>query len=154
MTIKLHINQCDHLTRTFISELTNHAQVELKRVNYDPEKGLAEIPLVLYPIVGGRSLLKVGEYKRNYDKPIQSRIIIKNIKDAEITKSALCEDIEKITLLFGFTIEDNSVYFGSVEEATGETCYGVTFFGDNLILELEDIEENKITEQGKQGDWR
>jgi hypothetical protein len=152
MKIKLHINQSDYLTSSYISELTNHGRIELNRINYDPEEELANILLVRYPIVSGRNLMQLGEYQRDYENPIQTSIIIKGIQTAEISKSDKCDDIKEITLILGLSIKGKEIYFGSAEEATGEHCYGASFWGDNLILELEDIKEDISTEQNAQPD--
>jgi hypothetical protein len=138
MNIKLHIDRSDHLTNLYISELTNHARVGIEKIQYDPEKELAIIPLTRYRVVGGRKLLCLGEYQRD-NTPIQSSAIIRNIKKAEITRADTCADIQEITLIFGITIKTGEISFGSAEEATGRHCFGATFFGDSLILEIEDI---------------
>jgi len=141
MNIKLQINKTDHLTKSYISELTNHATVDLENINYDPGKELAVIPFTRYRVVGGRKLLKLGEYQRDYNTPIQSRAVIRNIHNAEMEKADTCGDIKEITLIFGINIKESEIFFGSAEEASGKHCYGVSFFGDNLVLELEDIEK-------------
>ncbi len=133
MNIKLHIDKTDHLTNSYISELTNHAKVDLQKIDYDPEKELAVIPLTRYRVVSGRKLLKLGEYQRDYNTPIQSRAVIRNIQNAEIEKADTCKDIKEITLIFGINIKQKEIFFGSAEEASGKHCYGASFFGDNLI---------------------
>ena len=140
MNIKLHIDQSDHLTNRYISELTNHARVDLEKMNYDPKNKLAVIPLTRYRVVSVRKLLRFFEHQRDYNNPIQSRVIIRNIQNAEMEKADTCNDIKEITLIFGINIKKNEIFFGSAEEASGKHCYGASFFGDNLILELEDIE--------------
>lgn len=140
MNIKLHINQSDYLTNAYISEFTNHAIVEFEKINYDVNNKLAIIPLTRYRIEGGKKMLGLGEYPRNYNTPIQSSAIIRNIENAEFTKADNCEDVKEITLIFGITINNNKIYFSSAEEASGKVCYESSFFGSNLILELEDIE--------------
>lgn len=138
MNIKLRIDQSDHLTNSYISELTNHARVDIGKIQYEPEKELAVIPLTRYRVVSGRRLLGLGEYQRD-DSPIRSRAIIRNIKKAEINKSDMCNGLEEITLIFGITIKMNEISFGSAEEATGRHCFNAAFLGESLILEIEDI---------------
>lgn len=128
MYIKLRIDPSDHLTTSYISELTNHARVEMGKIQYEPEKELALIPLTRYRVVSGRRLLGVGDYQRD-DSPIQSRAIIRNIKKAEIIRSDTCADIQEITLIFGMSIKTGEISFGSAEEAAGRHCFGATFFG-------------------------
>ncbi len=138
MKIKLSIGQSDYLTSSYISELTNHAKVNLEEIIYDPEKELAEIQLTRYQVVDGKNLLGLGEYQRDYDSPIKSKAIIKNIERADIKKAAQCDDIKEITLIFGITFKRNEIYLGSAEEATGQHCFDASFFGDKLIIEIED----------------
>ncbi len=138
MKIKLQIEQSDHLTNLYISELTNHARVDIGKIQYEPEKELAVIPLTRYRVVSGRRLLGLGEYQRD-DSPIRSSAIIRNIKKAEINKSEMCDGLKEITLIFGITIKKNEISFGSAEEATGRHCFSAVFLGESLILEIEDV---------------
>jgi len=138
MNIKLHIDPSDHLTNSHVSELTNHARVDIGKIQYEPEKELAVIPLIRFRVIGGRRLLGVGEYRRD-DSPILSRAIIRNIKKAEINTSDACVGLKEITLIFGITIKKNEISFGSAEEATGRHCFNAAFYGESLILEIEDV---------------
>lgn len=141
MNIKLIINQSDYLTSFYISELTNHAKVNLNEINYNTEEKQAVIYLTRFKVVSGKKFLGLGECERDYNTQIKSKIIIKNIQNAEIVKADTCADVNEITLIFGISIEKNKIYFGSAEEATGKHCFNASFFGDNLILEIEDIEK-------------
>ena len=129
------------MTNAYISEFTNHAIVEPEKIYYDVKNSLAIIPFTRYRITGAKKLLGLGEYPRNYDAPIQARAIIKNIENAELNRADHCEDVKEIKLIFGISINNNKIYFGSAEEASGIVCYEASFLGSNLILEIEDIED-------------
>jgi len=140
MNINIVIDHADYLTSSYISELTNHAKVNLKEINYNPGEKRAVIYLTRFSVTGGKKLMGLGEYVRDYNTPIKSKIVIKNIESAEIKQADTCIDVKEITLIFGISFKKNEIYFGSAEEAKGKHCFGASFFGDNLILEIEDME--------------
>jgi len=89
-----------------LQEITNRSVIEIDNIDYDKQSSSLDI------------ITNIIHNKRI----IRCKISIFDIIEIHI-EDHTNKKIDKVTLLFGFTIKDNSIYFSSAEEIQGITMY-------------------------------
>ena len=139
MKMMFHISEIlsDHLIQSALSDLLSGAEVILDDIRFDSSKKAVDIQLTRYPVTERKSFL--GFRRRIRDsKGIRSKIAISNVEKSETHLADTCRGISKITLLFGIGFRDQTIFFGSVQEASGKHCYSARYWGPDLVLEVRD----------------
>lgn len=122
-----------------IETITDRATLFCQSFLYEKDKGLITFDIVRYPIKKKRKLLgSITPYSRNMNIKVKSKITIKNVMSSKITDNLSPTDKQEITLLFGLTVEDNTILISSAEESRGKQLFSAILEISELDLEISD----------------
>ena len=125
-----------------ISVLTDQAKVCVDDIHHDKVRGIVSIYMQRQDIVDFKKSF-LGEMRPFYGQSmIKSLLTIKNVKEmnVEVDNQLITDCNSCFTVLFGLKVDDNRLYLGSAEEASGKILCQITIKVKELSIEFGDDE--------------